>query len=380
MKTKFLLAALAAALLFALPAPSASAYVGVSVTFAPPAIPIYAQPYCPAPGYFWVPGYWGYGPYGYYWIPGSWVRPPRIGLLWTPGYWGYSGGRYLFNDGYWGPRVGFYGGINYGYGYGGYGYYGGRWVGSTFHYNTAVTRVNTAVIRNTYVNREVINNRGSRAGFNGPGGAQARPTAQQRVLAKSERVAPTSAQRSRVEAARKDPALRAKNNRGKPKADVVQSFHNKNRSDRGNTAAADRESRAERAPRALPAADNNRAQAAKTRNAQQRSSADQKAAAKRAAAREERAAQADRTRERAARATEAKRAERNVERRPEVKRSRQVRQAPAPARSVRQAPSVQRRPQAASSRQAAPQRRSGPAQAPQKAKKKKKRENKPDDQ
>ena len=58
----------------------------------------------------------------------------------------------------------------------GHGYYGGQWSGGVFRYNTAVSRVDTAVIHNTYVNREVVNqNVGSRAGFNGPGGAKAKP-------------------------------------------------------------------------------------------------------------------------------------------------------------------------------------------------------------
>ena len=45
------------------------------------------------------------------------VEPPAVGLLWTPGYWGFNNGIYAFNRGYWGPHVGFYGGINYGFGY-----------------------------------------------------------------------------------------------------------------------------------------------------------------------------------------------------------------------------------------------------------------------
>ena len=58
------------------------------------------------------------------------MMAPAVGLLWTPGYWG--------------PQVGFYGGVNYGYGYGGVGFGGGRWNGGNFNYNTAVMRVNTA--------------------------------------------------------------------------------------------------------------------------------------------------------------------------------------------------------------------------------------------
>jgi WXXGXW repeat (2 copies) len=230
MKTKIGLSAfvLAALLFLGLPPTSSSGYVAVSVGFAPPSIPVFAQPLCPAPGYLWVPGYWAYGDFGYYWVPGAWVLPPQVGLLWTPGYWGYSGSTYAFHTGYWGPSVGFYGGINYGYGYYGSGYYGGEWVGSTFRYNTAVSRVNTNVIPNTYVNREVVRNAtGTRASFNGPGGVQTKPNAREQAAAKAEHVAPTSAQRSRVTAAKNDPTLRARNNNGKPKATAVRTFENK---------------------------------------------------------------------------------------------------------------------------------------------------------
>jgi hypothetical protein len=150
-------------------------------------------------------------------------------VLWTPGYWGYNGGQYVFNDGYWGPTVGFYGGINYGFGYPGQGYYGGEWAGDSFRYNTAVTRVDTSVIHNTYVNNQVVNNiTGSRAGFNGPGGAQAKPTAQEQAAAKAEHVPPTPAQRSRVEAAKNNPALRAANNHGKPAPEAIKALDRNN--------------------------------------------------------------------------------------------------------------------------------------------------------
>ena len=65
----------------------------------------------------WTPGYWAWGNDGYYWVPGTWVPAPAVGLLWTPGYWGWSGGYYRWNVCYWGPHVGFYGGVNYGFGY-----------------------------------------------------------------------------------------------------------------------------------------------------------------------------------------------------------------------------------------------------------------------
>ena len=157
MKIKLRALMLAALLVVGLPLASSSAFVAISVGFAPPAIPVYEQPLCPAPNYLWTPGYWAYGDVGYYWVPGIWVAPPRVGFLWTPGYWGFRGGQYVFSDGYWGPTVGFYGGINYGFGYGGRGYYGGEWAGNAFRYNTAVTRVNTTIINNnnTYVNKRL---------------------------------------------------------------------------------------------------------------------------------------------------------------------------------------------------------------------------------
>src|SRR5713226_2625898 len=110
------------------------AQVGIAITFAPPALPIYEQPLCPGEGYLWTPGYWAfdYDFDDYYWVPGTWVLAPEIGFLWTPAYWAWGGDRFIFYEGYWGPRVGFYGGISYGYGYFGEGYQGGRWDNGRF--------------------------------------------------------------------------------------------------------------------------------------------------------------------------------------------------------------------------------------------------------
>ncbi len=169
--------------------------VGLSVRIAPPALPVYAQPECPTPGFLWTPGYWAYGPAGYYWVQGVWVAPPRPGVLWTPGYWGFAGGIYGWHAGYWGEHVGFYGGVNYGFGYGGVGFGGGRWEGGVFRYNTAVMRVNTTVIHNTYVDRTVIHNTViNRTSFNGPGGVMARPGAEERVAMNEQHFQPTANQ------------------------------------------------------------------------------------------------------------------------------------------------------------------------------------------
>src|SRR6266849_10985392 len=123
-KLQLLCFSLLAIAMLALPAASsAQVVVGVSVRIGPPLLPVYVQPVCPGSGYVWTPGYWAYGPDDYYWVPGTWVEPPEVGLLWTPGYWAFEDGFYVWSPGYWGPEVGFYGGINYGFGYTGVGFY-----------------------------------------------------------------------------------------------------------------------------------------------------------------------------------------------------------------------------------------------------------------
>jgi hypothetical protein len=80
---------------------AASAQLFVSVSFGPPALPVYVQPVCPGPNFIWMPGYWAWTPgWGYYWVPGTWVLAPSPGLLWTPGYWFYDAGFYRWSPGY----------------------------------------------------------------------------------------------------------------------------------------------------------------------------------------------------------------------------------------------------------------------------------------
>jgi hypothetical protein len=198
---------------------SAQISVGVAVHIGPPALPVYEQPICPGAGYLWTPGYWAYGPDGYYWVPGTWVMAPTVGYLWTPGYWGWGGGGYFWHAGYWGPHVGFYGGINYGFGYGGVGFVGGRWNGGVFAYNTAVMHVNTTVIHNTYVDKTVINNVtvNNHVSYNGgTGGVSARATSAELAAEHEHHVAPTSMQTQHEHAASTNRALLASENHGKP--------------------------------------------------------------------------------------------------------------------------------------------------------------------
>ena len=195
------------------------AQLSVVVSFGPPPLPVYVQPPCPAEGYIWTPGYWAYDPnFGdYYWVPGTWVLAPQIGFLWTPGWWGWGGEGFIFHEGFWGPRVGFYGGINYGFGYFGHGYEGGRWENDHFYYNRAVNNVNVTNIHNVY-NTTVINNTTvNRVSYNGGnGGLTARPTSQEEAATRERHMPPVAAQTQHVQAARSKQQLRASVNHGKP--------------------------------------------------------------------------------------------------------------------------------------------------------------------
>ena len=198
---------------------AALAQVGISITIGPPALPVYEQPVCPAEGYIWTPGYWAYNyDYGdYYWVPGTWVLAPQPGFLWTPAYWGWGSDRFIFHEGYWGPRIGFYGGINYGFGYFGHGYEGGRWDHDHFFYNRSVSNVNITNIHNVY-NTTVINNTTvNRISYNGGhGGIDARPRPEEEAAERERHIPPVAAQTQHLQAARANPELRASANHGRP--------------------------------------------------------------------------------------------------------------------------------------------------------------------
>jgi hypothetical protein len=159
----------------------------------PPPLPEYEQPEAPEPNYLWTPGYWGWASAGYYWVPGVWCAPPYYGALWTPGYWGFYNSRYLFHRGFWGLHIGFYGGINYGYGYTGFGYHGGYWNGNNFYYNRAVNRINVGRITHVYNRTVIVNN--NRVAFNGGrGGLAVRPRPAEVTAMRGPRTPPMSNQ------------------------------------------------------------------------------------------------------------------------------------------------------------------------------------------
>jgi hypothetical protein len=232
--SRLLPALLAAVFIVSLPVPAPAQFSGVGVTVgvAPPPLPVYTIPVAPEPNYMYTPGYWGWGAAGYYWIPGVWVAAPAPGQYWTPGYWGSYGGAYRWNAGYWGPRVGFYGGINYGFGYFGTGFVGGTWAGGGFRYNTAVWPVNRTYIHNTYYDKTVINNNyynHSRVSYNGGrGGISARATNAERSAYAARRYTPTSEQVTHARYAGQDRTSYSKVNGGHPPVMTTTHAYNTN--------------------------------------------------------------------------------------------------------------------------------------------------------
>jgi hypothetical protein len=180
------------------------------------------QPAIPAQGYLWVPGFWARRKSvpDYFWVPGTWVQPPRLGLLWTPPYWSRVDGGYAFHSGYWAEEVGFYGGIDYGYGYGGDGYQGGRWENGTLSYNRAANNANNiASLDTANVHDQALtpDNKAVRISFNGGRrGVAAQPTKHQETLGGAKNVGATVEQQKHLELSAMDRLMYSKLNNGEP--------------------------------------------------------------------------------------------------------------------------------------------------------------------
>lgn len=237
---------LIAALLLILPLPavtavfspaSAAIAVNFSVGIAPPPLVVYAQPPIPGSGYLWMPGYWAWNGTAYYWVPGTWVLPPRVGLLWTPPWWGWAGGAYVWHAGYWAPHVGFYGGINYGFGYAGHGYDGGFWNHGRFFYNRAANNIRNVRVTNIY-NKALTSDRTvSRISFNGGhGGLNARPTRAEQDAAQEAHIQPTLFQTHHMNTARYSKNLATSSSEGKPR--ILKSDFSNQHASAGNFARA----------------------------------------------------------------------------------------------------------------------------------------------
>jgi hypothetical protein len=113
--------------------------------------------------------------------------------------------------------VGFYGGIDYGFGYFGVGFVGGYWRGGDFCYNRAVANVENVRVTNVYNNTTVGNNfTGERPSFNGPAGVHARPTGPELAAQREPHRGWTGEQRLHAQGAKAVPALLASSNHGRP--------------------------------------------------------------------------------------------------------------------------------------------------------------------
>ena len=112
----------------------------------------------------------------------------------------------------------FYGGISYGFGYGGSGYQGGRWNNGAFFYNSSVNNVGSTNITNVYNEKVVTNNvTPNNTSFNGgKNGTVATPTAEEEAAAKEPHEKPTNLQAEHARVASMNTASFASTNHGKP--------------------------------------------------------------------------------------------------------------------------------------------------------------------
>jgi len=113
--------------------------------------------------------------------------------------------------------VGFYGGINYGFGYTGVGFVGGEWRGGVFFYNRSVANIGGAHINNVYY-RSVPNNFAvNRVSYNGgAGGLNVRPGREELAAEHDRHIAASSLQQRHEIAARNDRSQFASFNHGRP--------------------------------------------------------------------------------------------------------------------------------------------------------------------
>jgi VHL beta domain/WXXGXW repeat (2 copies) len=187
-----------------------------SASFPPPPIPDYEQSPPPEENLIWTPGYWAWNQDigNYYWVDDAWIAAPIVGYLWTPGYWAVQHGAFAWRPGYWGPHVGFYGGINYGYGYFGRGFVGGSWRNGRMMYNSAVINVGRFHLTNTYDEPVPHAATITRVSYTGGGGISARPNAAELAAATEIHIPSTAAQSRQLHAAQNNPATRSGINNG----------------------------------------------------------------------------------------------------------------------------------------------------------------------
>ncbi len=72
----------------------------IVVAEAPPPPRVEVIGVAPGPGFFWVPGYWRWGPGRHVWVGGHWA-PHRPGHYWVAPHWARVGVSFHFRGGYW---------------------------------------------------------------------------------------------------------------------------------------------------------------------------------------------------------------------------------------------------------------------------------------
>ena len=153
--------------------------------------------------------------------------------MWTPGYWAWSDTDhdYVFHSGYWAPTVGYYGGIDYGFGYTSEGYQGGYWRNRQFYYNRAVNDLGAAHVA-SYANQAFAP--ANHISFNGGrGGTTARPSQAQLAMAREHHIGPTPVQIQHQQTASRIPTQMYSENKGAPPIPAVaraNNFHGANTS------------------------------------------------------------------------------------------------------------------------------------------------------
>ena len=117
-----------------------------------------------------------------------------------------------------GPHIGFYGGINYGFGYIGIGFVGGYWNHDRYFYNRAVTNVNVTHITNVYTHNVVVNNIDNRRiSYNGgPNGIRRMADPREAAARNEAHIPPTAAQRNFARSAGADRGQFFEHNQGRP--------------------------------------------------------------------------------------------------------------------------------------------------------------------